>query len=50
MRWAFQMVAFALLLLFFALQIPKSALFFHPCRPSAAQPSVAFRAMWTRYL
>ena len=42
MRWAIQITVFALLLLFFALQIPKSALFFHPRRPVAVRPSVAF--------
>ena len=42
MRWVIQIAVFALLLLFFALQIPKSALFFHPRRPVAVRPSVAF--------
>ena len=42
MRWVIQIAVFALLLLFFALQIPKSALFFYPRRPVAVRPSVAF--------
>ena len=42
MRWVIQITVFALLLLFFALQIPKSALFFHPRRPRPVRPSVAF--------
>ena len=42
MRWVIQITVFALLLLFFALQIPKSALFFHLCRPRTVRPSVAF--------
>ena len=42
MRWVFQIAVFALLLLFFALQIPRSALCFHPYRPAPAQPFVAF--------
>lgn len=42
MRWVFQIAVLALLLLFFALQIPKSALFFHPRHPVSVRPSVAF--------
>ena len=42
MRWVVQIAIFALLLLFFALQIPKSALFFRPRRPVPVRPSVAF--------
>ena len=42
MRWVVQITIFALLLLFFALQIPKSALFFHPHCPAPVRPSVAF--------
>ena len=42
MRWVVQITIFALLLLFFALQIPKSALFFRPRRPVPVRPSVAF--------
>jgi len=42
MRWLIQITVFALLLLFFALQIPLSALFFHARRPVSVRPSVAF--------
>ena len=42
MRWVIQIAVLALLLLFFALQIPKSALFFHPRHPVSVRPSVAF--------
>ena len=42
MRWTIQITVFALLLLFFALQIPKSALFFHPRCPVSVRPAVAF--------
>ena len=41
MRWVIQITVFALLLLFFALQIPKSALFFHPRHPVAVRPSLS---------
>ena len=42
MRWTIQITVFALLLLFFALQIPKSALFFHPRCPVSVRLAVAF--------
>ena len=42
MRWTIQITVFALLLLFFALQIPKSALFFLPRCPVSVRPAVAF--------
>ena len=42
MRWAFQMTVFAALILLFALQIPRQALFFRPVNPPAIHPFAAF--------
>ena len=41
MRWAFQMAVFVLLILFFALQIPRAALSFRPRHVAAVPPAVA---------
>ena len=41
MRWALQMTAFALLLTMFALQIPRSAIFFRPSSPAPRAPKAA---------
>ncbi|MBR4652434.1 MAG: hypothetical protein IKO72_03670 [Kiritimatiellae bacterium] len=41
MRWFLQLAVFALLLLLFALQFPRSALFFRPVRVPPIVPSVS---------